>query len=146
IRHATIAQTSFVDDFTELCGTTTGFLYACPNIHVTHKLMRVNIATPTPMRAPGESPGMFAIESALDELSYLAGVDPVELRLRNYAEEDPQENLPFSGKNLRECYNIGRERIEWDKRNPSPRSMKDGGQLIGYGMATATYPAMRMAG
>ena len=146
IRHETVSQTSFVDDFTELCGTTTGFLYVCPNIHVTHKLMQVNIATPTPMRAPGESPGMFAIESALDELAYVSGIDPVELRLRNYAESDPEYNLPFSSKHLRECYDVGRQRIGWDKRNPALRSMTEDGCLIGYGMATATYPAMRLPG
>ena len=81
IRHNTVAQTSMVDDYTELCGITTGFLYACPNMEVTHQLVRVNIATPTPMRAPGENPGLFALESAMDELSYLVGIDPVELRL-----------------------------------------------------------------
>jgi xanthine dehydrogenase YagR molybdenum-binding subunit len=146
VRHATISQTSFVDDFTELCGVTTSFLYACPSVHVTHKVVQVNIATPTPMRAPGESPGMFAVESALDELSYLARIDPVELRLRNYAERDPESNLPFSSKHLRECYEMGRERIGWSQRNPAPRSMRDGGDLIGYGMATATYPALRLPG
>src|ERR1700757_846104 len=93
---------------------------------VTHKLVRVNIATPTPMRAPGESPGMFAIESALDELAYLAKLDPVEIRLRNYAETDPEVELPFSSKHLRECYQVGRECIGWDARSPQPRSIRDG--------------------
>jgi xanthine dehydrogenase YagR molybdenum-binding subunit len=146
IRHRSIAQTSFVDEFTELCGTATSFLYDCPSVEVSHQLVRVNIATPTPMRAPGESPGMFAIESALDELAYLANVDPVEIRLRNYAETDPEAKLPFSSKHLRECYQVGRERIGWDARLPQPRSMRDGRWLIGYGMATATYPGMRMPG
>ena len=146
IRHNTIAQTSTVDDYTELCGITTGFLYACPNVEVTHKLVRVNIATPTSMRAPGESPGLFAIESAMDELSYSAGIDPIELRLRNYAETDAQKNVPFSGKHLRECYETGRERIGWENRSPQPRSLRDGRDLIGYGMATATYPAYRSPG
>src|SRR5262249_30427296 len=146
IRHSSISQTSTVDDFTELCGVATGFLYDCPNVEVNHQLLRVNIATPTPMRAPGESPGLFATESALDELSYTAGVDPVELRLRNYAETDPGVKLPFSGKHLRECYEIGRERIGWKRRSREPRSMRDGRYLIGYGMATATYPAYRSPG
>jgi xanthine dehydrogenase YagR molybdenum-binding subunit len=146
IRHASIAQTSFVDEFTELCGTTTSFLYDCPNVHVTHQLVRVNIATPTPMRAPGESPGLFAIESALDELAYVANIDPVELRLRNYAEKDPETELPFSSKHLRECYDIGRKRIGWENRNPARGSMRDGRYLVGYGMATATYPGFRMPG
>ena len=146
IRHRSIAQTSFVEEFTELCGTMTGFLYDCPNIEVSHQLVRVNIATPTPMRAPGESPGLFAIESALDEMAYSTNVDPVEIRLRNYAETDPEAELPFSSKHLRECYERGRETIGWKARAPKPRSMRDGKWLIGYGMATATYPAMRMPG
>jgi len=146
IRHASIAQTSFVDEFTELCGTTTGFLYECPNVHVTHQLVRVNIATPTPMRAPGESPGLFAIESALDELAHAANIDPVELRLRNYANQDQESDLPFSSKHLRECYDVGRKRIGWESRNPAPGSMREGRWLIGYGMATATYPGFRMPG
>jgi len=146
IRHASIAHTSFVDEYTELCGTTTAFLYQCPNVDVSHQLVRLNLATPTPMRAPGESPGMFAIESALDEVAVLAGIDPVEIRLRNYAETDPEAKLPFSSKHLRECYELGRERIGWSTRSPQPRSMPDGRWLIGYGMATATYPGMRMPG
>jgi xanthine dehydrogenase YagR molybdenum-binding subunit len=146
IRHQSISQTSFLEEFTELCGTTTGFLYACPNVEVRHQLVKLNIASPTPMRAPGESPGMFAIESALDELAYLANVDPVEIRLRNYADSDPEAELPFSSKHLRECYEVGRERIGWKARSAQPRSMRDGRCLIGYGMATATYPAMRMPG
>ncbi len=146
IRHSSISQTSTVDEHTELCGVATGFLYDCPNVETNHQLLRVNIATPTPMRAPGESPGMFATESALDELSYLAGLDPVELRLRNYAETDPDVRLPFSGKHLRACYEIGRERIGWNQRSREPRSMRDGRYLVGYGMATATYPAYRSPG
>jgi xanthine dehydrogenase YagR molybdenum-binding subunit len=146
IRHSAISQTSPVDEHTEMCGVATSFLYACPNVDVRHQLLRVNIATPTPMRAPGENPGMFATESALDELSYAAGIDPLELRLRNYAETDPDSNLPFSGKHLRECYELGRDGIDWNQRSREPRSMRDGRWLIGYGMATATYPAYRSPG
>ena len=135
-----------VDDYTELCGITTGFLYACPNMEVTHQLVRVNIATPTPMRAPGENPGLFALESAMDELSYLVGIDPVELRLLNYAETDAEKNLPFSSKHLRECYETGRDRIGWKSRSPHPRTTPDGRHLIGYGMATSTYPGYRSPG
>jgi xanthine dehydrogenase YagR molybdenum-binding subunit len=146
IRHHSVNQTSFVEDFTELCGTMTSFLYECPSIDVNHHLIRLNIATPTPMRAPGETPGLFALESALDELAYAAKVDPLELRLRNYADRDPESKLPFSGEHLRECYQVGRKRFEWDARNPAPKSMRDGRCLIGYGMATATYPGMRLPG
>jgi xanthine dehydrogenase YagR molybdenum-binding subunit len=146
IGHDTISETSTVDEHTEMCGVTTPYLYACPNIRVTHKVVPVNIATPTPMRAPGESPGLFAVESALDELSWRAGIDPVELRLRNYAATDPGKNLPFSSKHLRECYEQGRDRIGWSQRSPAVRSMREGHSLIGFGMATATYPGYRMPG
>jgi len=135
-----------VNDHTELCGIATGFLYSCPNIEVSHKLVRVNISTPTPMRAPGESPGLFALESAMDELSYKSGLDPVELRLGNYAEADEEKRLPFSSKNLRACYELGRDRIGWKERAREPRAMRDGHSLVGYGMATATYPAYRSPG
>jgi len=124
----------------------TGFLYECPNLDVSHQLVRLNIATPTPMRAPGESPGLFALESALDELAYAANVDPVELRLRNYTDIDQESGLPFSGEHLRECYLVGRERSGWLSRIPLPGMMREGRYLIGQGMATATYPGMRMPG
>ncbi len=146
IRHQILSQTSPVEDYTELCGVMTGFLYDCPNVEVKHRLVRVNIASPTSMRAPGENPGLFAIESAMDELASLADIDPVELRLRNYAETDLQKKAPFSSKHLRECYETGRDRIGWKDRSPNPRSMRDGKHLIGYGMATATYPAYRSPG
>ncbi len=146
IRHTAINQTSTVDEHTEMCGVATPFLYDCPSVDISHQVVPVNIATPTPMRAPGESPGLFAIESALDELAYRTGLDPVELRLRNYAETDPDKRLPFSSKHLRACYEIGRERIGWSDRTREPRSMRDGGALIGYGMATATYPGYRSPG
>ncbi|MDJ0572416.1 MAG: molybdopterin-dependent oxidoreductase [Pleurocapsa sp. MO_192.B19] len=92
------------------------------------------------MRGPGDAQGSFALESALDELAYKLNIDPIELRLINYAEVDPESNLPWSSKALRECYQKGAERIGWNERNPQPRSMSENGMLIGYGMATATYP------
>jgi xanthine dehydrogenase YagR molybdenum-binding subunit len=146
IAHDTVSHTSTVDEFTEMCGVATPFLYACPNVHVTHRVAPVNRPTPTSMRAPGENPGQFAIESALDELAWLAGIDPVELRLRNHAERNAADNLPFSSKHLRECYEMGRDRIGWSDRAATARSMRDGRYLIGYGMATATYPGYRMPG
>jgi xanthine dehydrogenase YagR molybdenum-binding subunit len=129
-------------DFTEPCGTATGMLYEIPNVRVTHHAVPLDIPTPTAMRAPGESPGSFAIESALDELAYAAGVDPIELRVRNHAAKDPSTNLPFSSKHLLECYRDGAQRFGWSRRSPEPRSMRDGNEFVGYGMATATYPAL----
>ena len=143
IRHVTTSQTSEVDECVEPCGLTTRLLYACPNLEVTHNLVRVNTGTPTAMRAPGEAPGTFALESALDELAYELGIDPVELRIINHADVNPQTGNPWSSKYLKECYQKGAERFGWSRRNPTPGSMRDGDYLIGWGMATATYPGYR---
>lgn len=143
IRHVTTTHTSEVDENTEACGLTTRILYACPNLEVTHNLVPVNTITPTAMRAPGEAPGTFALESAMDELAYKLGIDPVELRLINHADTNPQTGMPWSSKHLKECYQIGAERFGWSRRNPTPGSMQDGDYLIGWGVATATYPGYR---
>jgi xanthine dehydrogenase YagR molybdenum-binding subunit len=118
-------------------------LYACPNLETVYDLVKINAGSPTFQRAPGESTGTFALESAMDELAYALGMDPIELRLKNYAEADPEMNKPWSSKSLRECYDTGAKAFGWSKRNPKPRSMQNGGWLVGYGMATATYPARR---
>ncbi len=141
--HETESQTSMFDEFVEPSGVITTMLYASPALKVTHRLARMNYATPTYMRAPGESTGSFALESAMDELAYAVGLDPLELRLRNYAETDQAEQKPFSSKSLRECYRAGAEAIGWHGRDPRVRSMRDGRSLIGYGMATASYPTNR---
>ena len=144
IHHASLSQTSIVDEFCEPSGLTTRMLYACPSVEVSHTLVRLNRSTPTFMRAPGESPGMFALESAMDELSYALNIDPVELRVRNHADTNPQVSKPWSSKNLLQCYTLGMEKFGWNKRDPKPRSMKTAdGWLVGYGMATATYPGYR---
>src|SRR5438552_7420932 len=95
------------------------------------------------MRAPDEASGSFALESAIDELAVMANLDPIELRLRNYAETDPHQDKPFSSKSLRQCYADGAAAFGWAKRSPEPRSMRDGAVLIGWGMASATYPMNR---
>ena len=146
ISHDTTVQTSTVDEFIESCGATTRFLYSCPNVSVAHHAVRVNIATPTPMRAPGENPGTYALESALDELADKLKIDPVELRIRNHADVNEHTKQPWSSKYLKECYSIAGERFGWSRRNPEPRSMRDGELLVGWGMATATYPGMRSPG
>ena len=144
IRHHTVTHTSEVDEFCEPPGLTTKMLYACPNLEVSHTLARLNRGTPTPMRAPGESPGTFALECALDELSYKMQIDPVQLRIRNHADKHPQTGQPWSSKYLLACYRLGMEKFGWNKRNPVPGSMQSGdGWLIGMGMATATYPGLR---
>jgi xanthine dehydrogenase YagR molybdenum-binding subunit len=145
VRHAVTSETSRFDDFVEPSALQTRMLYACPSLITSHRLVRVDAPTPTFQRAPGESSGTFAIESAMDELAYAVGIDPLELRLRNYAERDEQENKPFSSKSLRECYARAAAKFGWNKRAPKPRAMRDGHELVGYGMATATYPANQWA-
>jgi len=142
LRHATTTHSSPTHDYTEPCGNTSRMLYSCPNVEVSHRLVRLNLTTPCPMRAPGETPGVFALECALDELAHEIGVDPVEFRLRNYAEIDEYQNRPWSSKKLRECYQRGAEKFGWSNRNKKPGSMRAAeGSQIGYGMATAIYPA-----
>jgi xanthine dehydrogenase YagR molybdenum-binding subunit len=130
-------------EFVEPVALATEMLYACPNLAVSHRLVALNAALPTYMRAPGEASGVYALESAMDELAVALKMDPVALRLKNYTEGDPHENLPFSSKNLRLAYTMGAEAFGWDKRTPAPRSMRDGRLLVGYGMATSTYPSNR---
>jgi xanthine dehydrogenase YagR molybdenum-binding subunit len=146
IEHENLTHASPVDDFIERCGVITGFLYDCANVSIRNTGVRLNIATPTPMRAPGESPGLFALECAIDELAWELRMDPVELRLRNHSDRDAEVDLPYSGKHLRECYQVGMETFGWKKREWAPGGHRDGRFLIGWGMATATYPAYRSPG
>lgn len=143
IMHDVRNLTSRVGDWVESAGNVTTFLFACDNVAVKHELARLDVATPTAMRAPGETPGTYALGSALDELAYACGLDPLELLRRNHADTDVVAGLPYSSKHLLECYDRGAERFGWARRSPRPRSMRDGHELIGYGVATATYPAMR---
>jgi xanthine dehydrogenase YagR molybdenum-binding subunit len=143
ISHATISETSAIEDWVETSSLPARMLYACPNNTSTHRLARLNIATPTFTRAPGEASGNFALESALDELAVAARIDPLELRLRNYAEQDPAKGRPWSSKSLRECYALGAERFGWRRRAAVPGARRDGRWRLGYGMATAAYPANR---
>ncbi len=141
LTHQAIHNTSAYENFSEnLVGMARG-LYACPNVRTVSKIARTDLQTPLWMRAPGMVSGAFALESALDELSYKLKIDPLELRLRNYAETDPETGRPFSSKELRECYRQAAERFGWSKRKPEPRSMRDGKYLIGWGMATGMWPA-----
>ena len=146
IEHENLTHASPVDDFIERCGVITGFLYDCANVSIKNTGVRLNIATPTPMRAPGESTGLFALECALDELAWELRIDPVELRLRNYSGRDAEVDRPYSGKHLRECYQVGMERFGWKKREGTPGGQREGRFQIGWGMATATYPAYRSPG
>ncbi len=146
VRHDGITQNCQpnVGEFAEPVALATEMLYACDDLSVTHRLVAVHQGLPTYMRAPGESSGVYAIESAMDELSYALKMDPIALRLKNYSERDAHEDKPFTVKKLRECYAQGAAAFGWERRTPVPRSMRDGHVLIGMGMATATYPSNRM--
>jgi xanthine dehydrogenase YagR molybdenum-binding subunit len=145
LRHDVISETSFVGDFFEPAGACSAMLYSCPNVSITHRAVPVNIAPPTYMRAPGEAGGTFALESAMDELACDLGIDPIELRMANYARRDPHGGKPWSGKHLDECYRLGAEAFHWsEKRRAAPRSVRDGRYLVGMGMATAVYHAGRL--
>lgn len=144
IIHESTSQTSvWKDEWTEPAAKQTRMLYACPNVRTSHRLAPYSMNSPTQMRAPGHATGTFALEVAMDELAYALNLDPLELRRVNYAKEDEDEKKPFSSKALTACYDEAAQRFGWSKRNPQPRSMRDGHVLIGYGMATATYPTNR---
>lgn len=118
-------------------------LYACPNAHTSQQYVRTDLPTPTSMRAPGAVSGMFALECAMDELSYALKIDPLELRLINFTDVDPDSGKPYSSKALRECYRLGAEKFGWKDRKPEPRSMRDGRLLVGWGMATGVWGAFQ---
>jgi xanthine dehydrogenase YagR molybdenum-binding subunit len=143
IRHESTSHTSRIEDFLEPSAIQTRMLYASPAIQTRHRIVKLDLGTPTFQRAPGESTGTYALESAMDELAYKLDMDPVALRLKNYAETDPESGKPFSSKSLRECYRVAADKFGWSKRSPKPRSMRDGNILVGWGMASATYPTNR---
>jgi xanthine dehydrogenase YagR molybdenum-binding subunit len=146
LRHHKLSATSPFDDWAEPSLNVAAQAYAYPNHEGIYRLVRTNIMTPTFTRAPGESTGMFALECAMDELAHELGIDPIELRLRNHADVDPVSGQPWSSKGLKECYQLGAERIGWQRRSAEPRSRRDGHWLIGYGMATAGYPVPAFPG
>jgi xanthine dehydrogenase YagR molybdenum-binding subunit len=140
ILHDAHQETSTYEEYAESLINASRFLHSCPNVYTRHRIARMNVHTPTFMRAPGESSGVFALECAMDELAVALNVDPVQLRVRNEPEQDEFKKLPFSSRSTRECYRLAAERFGWTRRNAKPRSMRDGRWLIGWGMASATYP------
>ena len=145
IQHDAIMHTSVMDDFVERSAGPSRMLYNSEANSATEKMVEMNLGMGTYMRAPGEAPGTAVLEIAMDELAHKLNMDPVQLRLVNYAETDPSHNRPFSSKHLRECYTQAADRFGWAKRKSQPRQTSEGHKLIGYGMATATYPANRSA-
>jgi xanthine dehydrogenase YagR molybdenum-binding subunit len=144
LRHDAIANTSRFEDYQEPTAIWTGALYHCNDAAATAKLTQIDLFTPCDMRAPGGASSLYAIESAMDELSYAVGIDPLELRLRNYSEWDQNDDKPYTSKALKDCYYRGAERFGWSKRKPEPRSMREGRELVGYGMATGIWEAFRV--
>ena len=143
IRHEVHAHTSVLEDYLESSAFPTRVMYACPNISTTHRIVPLNLGTPTYMRAPGVATGTYALEVAMDELAYELKMDPLQLRLLNYTDVDPHSKKPFSEKSLRECYSRAAQTFGWSRRKHEPRSMKNGSALVGWGMATETYPGNR---
>lgn len=143
IEHLAKSCTSPVDVFAEPCTGITPVMYATPNIKLKQEIAVLNVGTPTFMRAPGENPGMFALESAMDELAWELNIDPVELRLKNETKEHQRHKLPFSAKHFAECLQLGAEKFGWSDRQMQTRSQQQGELLVGWGMASATFPALR---
>ncbi len=143
IMHDAITVTSRYEDYFRQETGWSGLLYKCANARYEHKLARLDLATSCDMRAPSASTACFALESAMDELAVALNLDPLELRLRCYSERDQHNDLPFSSKALRECYRQGATAFGWDKRNPEARSMRDAGDLVGWGMATGVWEALQ---
>ncbi|MGW0507589.1 xanthine dehydrogenase family protein molybdopterin-binding subunit [Micromonospora sp. NPDC003241] len=141
VGHDALSQTSRVTEFAEQTAVYTRHMYAAPHLRSTHRVIRLDVPTPFWMRAPGFTPGSFALESALDELASACRVDPVELRLRNDTPVDPASGQPFTSRNLAACLTDGARRFDWAPRDPTPRARRSGRWLFGTGVAGCTYPA-----
>ncbi len=143
IAHDVVEQTATIHEFVEQTAIATRMMYAAPNRRTTHRLARLDVPVPTIMRAPGECPGMFALESAMDELAIAYGLDPIELRIRNEPAVDPETGRPFSSRGLVACLREGAQRFGWAPRDPQPRVRRDGSWLVGTGVAASTYPTVQ---
>lgn len=145
IVHESWNETAIDETHVEACNNVTKIMYATPNLSSRLHVVPVHTVMPGWKRGPGENPSAFALESAMDELAYQLKMDPITLRLANWADIDPSSNLPWSTRQLREAYAAGADAIGWWQRNPQPRSMREGRELIGYGMAAGAYPMIRTA-
>ncbi len=143
ITHDAIAMTSSYQEFTEGIVNGSRSLYNCPNVTTRYRVFPLDLGQPTWMRGPGETTGAYALECAMDEMAYALRLDPIEFRLRNYAETDLERIKPYSSKFLKEAYHLGAEKIKWNDRNPEPRSMKEGEWWVGYGMGSGIFGAWR---
>ena len=144
ITHEAIAMTSQYEEFSRNDTAWAELLYKSANVKYVHKLARLDVPTPSDMRAPGAATGVYALECAMDELAVALKLDPLELRLRCYSDREQSKDVPYTSKQLRECYAQGAAAFGWDNRNPEPRSMRDGGDLVGWGMATGVWEALQV--
>jgi xanthine dehydrogenase YagR molybdenum-binding subunit len=144
ITHEAIAVTSQFEDFSRNDTGWADLLYKSPNSHFVHKLTRLDVPTSSDMRAPGAATGVYALECAMDELAVALKIDPMQLRLQCYSDRDQTAGVPYSSKQLRECYRQGAATFGWEKRTAEPCSMRDGNELIGWGMATGVWEALQM--
>jgi len=144
VTHEATAVTSQFENFSRNDTGWSGLLYTSPHARYLHKLARVDLPTPCDMRAPGAATGIYALESAMDELAVALNLDPLELRFKCYSERDQNADLPYTSKALRECYRQGAEAFGWAKRKPEPRSMRDGGELVGWGVASGVWEALQV--
>ncbi|MDR6912779.1 xanthine dehydrogenase YagR molybdenum-binding subunit [Rhodococcus fascians] len=142
IAHDSFQQTSTIFEFCEQTSESTRHIYASPNRATTHRLASLDVGTPRWMRAPGEAPGMFAVETAIDELATATGIDPIELRIRNEPDVDPASGNPFSSRSVVQCLREGAEKFGWDRRDSTPGRRREGNVLLGMGVATASYPVL----
>lgn len=143
ISHRAISNTSKYEQFTEGIVDMSRMMYACPNVDTLYHTLPLDLSTPTWMRGPGEATGSFALESALDELAYKLNMDPIQFRIKNFADKNPENGLPWSANNIQECYAYGAEKIGWKNRKLKPGANKEKDWLIGYGMGCGVFGAWK---
>ncbi|MCX4417987.1 xanthine dehydrogenase family protein molybdopterin-binding subunit [[Kitasatospora] papulosa] len=142
VSHEIVTQTSRIKEFVEQAAVPARVMYASPHSRTEHRVAALDVPSPSWMRAPGEASGMYALESAMDELACALGIDPVELRLRNEPQAEPDSGRPFSSRNLAACLTQGAARFGWNDRDPRPAAREEGPWLLGTGVASATYPVL----
>jgi len=142
--HQVTGQTSRFERFTSHVAEWSGMLYHCDNVRLSYRLVPLDVYTPLDMRAPGAAEGVYALECAMDELAWAAGVNPLHLRLINYSDVDQNKGKPYSSKALRDCYSEGARQFGWPTTMPEPGSLREGSQRIGFGLATGVWEAMQM--
>ncbi|GIF75095.1 hypothetical protein Asi02nite_46130 [Asanoa siamensis] len=146
IDHDALGYSSVISEFVEQTATATRTMYAADNLRTRHRLARLNLPTPRVMRAPGKTPGMYALESAMDELAYALDLDPLALRLANEPAVEPDSGLPFAGRHLVDCLTVGAQRFGWAQRDPTPGVRRHGRWLFGTGLASSLYPVYQGPG